>query len=498
MHARSGVASLSALYERATLQRPLSGGADALGDEGGSRAIALPLHLHTFDSFASYASRRILPQRDPNCLGGPWRLKLDPTGSTRTRGEGAEYGLGSNTRRTRAKPTHRAPAASDYYRDSPATLGDMDVDLIVQDPLGKSGTASVVAWIVRYFRARGASYGRMHVVPELPNTRPALLASLPAYAREGDTAVVYSHHGRRLHFVQYRIARRQARDLEWPVDGAVVAGATLISGSIVPENCRLRAAWFGTTIADEHRHRTKLLSPTRRVLHGLTTPQLIRLESRTIRRAEVLLPQSSHSADQLLANGVPASRIEVLPVPVDTAEFFAAEASTQRGPAVIFVGRANDPRKGLSGYLAEHARSRYLIAAGLTVVSREPPEGYTPQQLAELNVKVTGWVEDLGSLMRNHSILVLPSTQEGLGIVVLEAMASGLGVVALPCGGPEAIIRDSGAGLVAENVERMADLVSELIDSPQLQAMGSLGPQWVAANAVEDVVFSQLDSILYG
>jgi glycosyltransferase involved in cell wall biosynthesis len=72
--------------------------------------------------------------------------------------------------------------------------------------------------------------------------------------------------------------------------------------------------------------------------------------------------------------------------------------------------------------------------------------------------------EDLAAAYLAHDLLVVPSRQEGFGIVVAESLHAGLPVVATRCGGPEAMISESGAGvLVSHSPDAMAAVLLELV-----------------------------------
>jgi len=79
---------------------------------------------------------------------------------------------------------------------------------------------------------------------------------------------------------------------------------------------------------------------------------------------------------------------------------------------------------------------------------------------------------DISPLLRQSSILVLSSTQEGLPNVVLEAMAAGLPVVATDVGGLSEVVQPGETGwLVApKDVPALADVISHLLAHDEVRA----------------------------
>lgn len=167
------------------------------------------------------------------------------------------------------------------------------------------------------------------------------------------------------------------------------------------------------------------------------------------------------------AAGLPEERIDVLPIPVSL-EHFVPEAETQwlerlERPVLVVIGRGDDPRKNVGLALDALPLVRARIP-GTTMrligprPSRQLPEG----------VDALGEVDSVAEHLRECALLLLPSRQEGFGLVAAEALASGVPVVATPSGGPEELLRESGAGIVLSGWEpsELADACVDLLQDP--------------------------------
>jgi glycosyltransferase involved in cell wall biosynthesis len=215
------------------------------------------------------------------------------------------------------------------------------------------------------------------------------------------------------------------------------------------------------------------------LLYKCTLPVLEAMETSALRRMRRVVAQSRHTARMVSELGVPTNRIEVVPVPIDTRATRPIRGLDRRG--VLFVGRADDPRKGFSRVLRLAIRSEAVRYTGIDVVSPSARIA-VPAQLRS-TIRWWGHLPHLGERYASAQLLVLPSLQEGLGIVAFEALAAGTPVVAFTCGGPDDFLRESGGATVVTSLRDFGDAVERLIADPSLRDdMGKHGRAWVLAN----------------
>lgn len=116
----------------------------------------------------------------------------------------------------------------------------------------------------------------------------------------------------------------------------------------------------------------------------------------------------------------------VVPNGIDALDFAGSRGSFSP-PRIVFLGRLNEPRKGLPIFLAAAPRIATLAGEHELVVagpgSAELPPG----------ARAVGAVTDerRSEILRHADVFVAPHTgQESFGLVLLEAMAAGASVVA--------------------------------------------------------------------
>ena len=184
-----------------------------------------------------------------------------------------------------------------------------------------------------------------------------------------------------------------------------------------------------------------------------------RLRTRLLARAAWFVALSDESRSELIALGVPAERVLVIPNGVDTDEYRPAGESERTelrarlgladAPLVLFVGRLIDV-KGVDTVvraLPEVPELRFLALG-------DGPERETLMRLAEEvgvaeRASFPGATARVAEHLRAADVFALPSRSEGLSNSLLEAMASGLACLATPVSGTRALLAD-GRGVLVE------------------------------------------------
>ena len=157
------------------------------------------------------------------------------------------------------------------------------------------------------------------------------------------------------------------------------------------------------------------------------------------------------------------------------ADFFMHREQIKREPNhLLFVGNAQDPRKGIR-YLFEALRM-INPAIRLTIVDQGIPIKTVAPQLAskigvEKRITFTGRIspEQLRNLYQRSWALVMPSLYEGFGFPVLEAMACGCPVISSNRTSMPEIVNGAGILVDPENVATMTNKMFKVLTEEKLR-----------------------------
>lgn len=206
------------------------------------------------------------------------------------------------------------------------------------------------------------------------------------------------------------------------------------------------------------------------IFQAAKLPLMRPLTRAVLNRCERVVAVSQALADSTAALGVPSDKITVVPDGVDTNQYQPSANPKER--LILFVGSLIE-RKGMPD----------LIEAMPQVVDRLPDfrlaiVGEGPL-LADLKERVVAldlepYVHFAGaqppgevcSWMQRARLLVLPSTEEALGVVLLEALASGTPCVGTRVGGiPDIVTPDVGRLVAPNDPSALAEAVVSILEN---------------------------------
>jgi glycosyltransferase involved in cell wall biosynthesis len=181
-----------------------------------------------------------------------------------------------------------------------------------------------------------------------------------------------------------------------------------------------------------------------------TTPRGARLVSWAARLVDPFVCVSHESARQIIGQGVPAERVQVIWNGIDL-DRFAFHGPRLDGPAVTVTRLSAE--KDLATLLhaiplVTRAEPSFRLEIAGDGPCREELLTLTGELGISGHVNFLGEVGDVPGLLQRARMFVLPSQSEGLSLTLLEAMASGLPVVTTRVGGNPEVVAEDVTGLL--------------------------------------------------
>jgi glycosyltransferase involved in cell wall biosynthesis len=198
----------------------------------------------------------------------------------------------------------------------------------------------------------------------------------------------------------------------------------------------------------------------------------VRMQGRVARRIGPVLTGSQSSRDDILADfKVPADRVRVIPLGVDTRLFHPRPAPRVPG-RVVAVASADSPVKGVSTLLRAFAKFATDSDGELTLVGRPTPGGPTERLVGELalgeRVRFVSGISDieLAELIASAELAVVPSLYEGFSLPAVEHMASGTPLIASRTGALPEVTGDAAMLVTPGDPEELAAALRTLHGAP--------------------------------
>lgn len=208
------------------------------------------------------------------------------------------------------------------------------------------------------------------------------------------------------------------------------------------------------------------------------------------RTAHLVVANSSAAAAILRDEGVPASRIAVIPNGIEVATF--PQRHHRDGHRTVTMVANLRPGKGHEVLLrAMSIVVRHVPDARLQLVGdgplREPLERFARQLRVHYCVDFLGHCDDVPAVLASSDVSAFPSWSEAFPNGLLEAMAAGLPVVATATGGMVELVDHGRSGLLVQpgDARALAAAIVDLMEQPALaDALGR------AARAVVETRYS--------
>jgi glycosyltransferase involved in cell wall biosynthesis len=218
-----------------------------------------------------------------------------------------------------------------------------------------------------------------------------------------------------------------------------------------------------------------------------------RMQGRVARRLRRVVTVSESSRRDIGREyGVPADRVRVVPVGVDTNRFRPQPGIRRTPGRLVTTASADVAMKGLRFLLEAVAKLRAERDVSLVVIGKPRENSRTAQTLDRLGLRdavefVSGVSDDrIFELYAEAQLAVVPSLYEGFSLPAIEAMACGVPVLATTGGAlPEVVGADGVTGYLVPpgDAEALAAKIrAALDDHAGRDRIGAAGRQRVVEN----------------
>ena len=267
----------------------------------------------------------------------------------------------------------------------------------------------------------------------------------------------------------------------------------------LPEMVRLGAGLRGVPYVVHVHLMVRPSSPAGRVLLPLYQRTLY---AAFLRRAALVICLTGAMRDEVVAAfGVPAERVVVVPNGVDTEQFHPGPFDRRERRELLFVGRLTGQKNVLT---AVDAMAHLPSDVTLRIVGDGELWDAVQRRIRELglrNVVLEGRLTavELAERYRRATLVLMPSTHEGLPLVLLEAMATGAPVICSAL--PELVETGADAVVAIEalTARSLAAAVRDLLaDGPRRRLLSAAAQHrgaaytWPAVAAAVDQLYQRV------
>jgi len=221
----------------------------------------------------------------------------------------------------------------------------------------------------------------------------------------------------------------------------------------------------------------------KRWIFKLEASRLARYEASALSSVAQAVVSSRRDAVALWGKGA-ARAVAVIPNPVNLERLTPGEHRSAND--VVFTGKMSFHANAVAAsWLIDDIwpRIRRLSPESRLTIAGAAPSRSLRRRAGD-GVYITGYVEDLGTLISNAAVAVAPLRYAvGIQNKVLEALACGTPLVATPAAIGDLALSNGENVLVASNAAEFASCVAELLNRPEwARQLGRAGREWVVSN----------------
>jgi glycosyltransferase involved in cell wall biosynthesis len=206
--------------------------------------------------------------------------------------------------------------------------------------------------------------------------------------------------------------------------------------------------------------------------HSIAQRSAAYVEGFALRRSGAMVAACCDAVAEPLRKWVPDERIHTIPNGTADLGFLERIFEPRHDVRIGIIGRIA-PEKGqleflrAAALLMPHAPRARFVICGAPLFGDGDYYGNVLRIASSLPVDFLDWQKDVGAVMHDLDILVIPSKQEGMPRVLLEAFSAGLPVVACPAGGIPEVIEDKITGFLARGVSpgELARTLQEVVEA---------------------------------
>jgi glycosyltransferase involved in cell wall biosynthesis len=202
-----------------------------------------------------------------------------------------------------------------------------------------------------------------------------------------------------------------------------------------------------------------VIAARRDLAHHLTPAKRLALRFAMARATAVLTNAVTVAAQAEAEDGVPASRLAIVPNGIDLAAFdramkiLHAPIPAHEGPTVLTVARMTHPAKGHDDLLEAAVHVQAAIPGVRFLIAGDGPREGELRAQAEARglsgaVRFLGRRHDVPALLAHVDLVCHLALAEGMPNAIMEAMAAARPVVATSVGGVPELVRHGVTGLL--------------------------------------------------